>query len=133
MIQNIDYAPTFLDAAGLPVPGEIQGETLLPLMDGRDPPEWRESLYYHYYEFPAVHMVARHYGVRTDRYKLIHYYQTDEWELFDLERDPRELTSVYSDPGYVDIVEGLKAELARLRTLYGDDTGVEEVPGLPED
>ena len=67
MIQNIDYAPTFLDAAGIPIPSDIQGESLLPLMEGRSPGEWRESIYYHYYEFPAVHMVAKHYGVRTDR------------------------------------------------------------------
>jgi arylsulfatase A-like enzyme len=123
MIQNIDYAPTFLHAAGLSIPEDIQGESLLPLMDGREAPDWRESIYYHYYEFPAVHMVARHYGVRTQRYKLIHYYQTGEWELFDLETDPRELRSVYGDPEYASAVTELKTELDRLRTLYGDETG----------
>jgi arylsulfatase A-like enzyme len=123
MIQNIDYAPTFLEAAGLPIPDDIQGESLLPLMQGRDPDTWRESIYYHYYEFPAVHMVARHYGVRTDRYKLIHYYQTGEWELFDLERDPLELSSVYGEPSYAPVVEELRSELIRLRDLYQDETG----------
>ncbi len=123
MIQNIDYAPTFLDAAGLPIPDDIQGESLLPLMVGRDPAEWRRSIYYHYYEFPAVHMVAKHYGVRTERYKLIHYYGTDEWECFDLEADPLELRSVYEDPDYAGIVEELRAELHRLRALYQDETG----------
>jgi arylsulfatase A-like enzyme len=128
MIQNIDYAPTFLDAAGLSVPPEIQGESLLPLMAGRDPGNWRESIYYHYYEFPAVHMVAKHYGVRTERYKLIHYYETGEWELFDLEADPHELRSVYGDPAYAEIREELKTELIRLRALYRDESGVS--PGV---
>jgi len=120
MIQNIDYAPTFLEAAGLPVPEDVQGESLVSLMEGDDPDSWRRSIYYHYYEFPAVHMVAKHYGVRTDRYKLIHYYETDEWECFDLEADPNELNSVYDDPGYVSVVAELEEELGRLREKYGD-------------
>jgi arylsulfatase A-like enzyme len=120
MIQNIDYAPTFLEAAGLPVPEDIQGESLVPLMAGRAPDDWRRSIYYHYYEFPAVHMVAKHYGVRTERYKLIHYYETDEWECFDLETDPDEMRSVYGDPEYGQVVAELKAELTRLQALYGD-------------
>jgi len=120
MIQNIDYAPTFLEAAGLPVPEDIQGESLVPLLEGRRPGDWRRSIYYHYYEFPAVHMVAKHYGVRTDRYKLIHYYETDEWECFDLETDPNELRSVYTDPDYAQVVAELRNELARLQAFYGD-------------
>ncbi len=124
MIQNIDYAPTFLDAAGLPIPADIQGESLLPLMEGRTPGDWRESVYYHYYEFPAVHMVAKHYGVRTERYKLIHYYETGEWELFDLETDPEELRSVYDDPDYGAVRGELRIELDRLRAYYRDDTGL---------
>ena len=120
MIQNIDYAPTFLEAAGLEVPGDVQGESLTPLLEGGDPGDWRRSIYYHYYEFPAVHMVAKHYGVRTERYKLIHYYETDEWECFDLETDPGEMESVYSDPEYAGIVAELKTELERLQALYGD-------------
>jgi arylsulfatase A-like enzyme len=120
MIQNIDYAPTFLEAAGLPVPPDVQGVSLLPLAGGEDPADWRQSIYYHYYEFPAVHMVAKHYGVRTERYKLIHYYETDEWECFDLEADPQELVSVYEAPEYASVVAGLKEELATLRQKYGD-------------
>lgn len=120
MIQNIDYAPTFLEAARVPVPEDIQGESLIPLMEGRGRGGWRESIYYHYYEFPAVHMVAKHYGVRTDRYKLIHFYETDEWECFDLESDPNELRSVYADPAYTEVVAELKVELVRLREYYGD-------------
>jgi len=130
MIQNIDYAPTFLAAAGLPATDRIQGESLLPLMEGDDPDDWRESIYYHYYEFPAAHMVAKHYGVRTDRYKLIYYYETDEWECFDLETDPHELKSVYGDPAYEATVQRLKKELTRLRAYYRDDTGVTP-PRLP--
>jgi len=120
MIQNIDYAPTFLEAAGLSVPEEIQGESLVPLLAGEDPGSWRRSIYYHYYEFPAVHMVAKHYGVRTERYKLIHYYETDEWECFDLEADPHEMRSVYGDPEYAGVVTDLKAELERLQYYYRD-------------
>jgi len=120
MIQNIDYAPTFLEAAGLPIPEDIQGRSLVPLLEGQRPGDWRRSIYYHYYEFPAVHMVAKHYGVRTDRYKLIHYYETDEWECFDLETDPNELRSVYADPEYAQVVAELRNELARLQALYGD-------------
>ncbi|MBT8395524.1 MAG: sulfatase [Gemmatimonadetes bacterium] len=124
MIQNIDYAPTFLDAAGLPIPEDIQGESLIPLMEGRRNNGWRDSIYYHYYEFPAVHMVAKHYGVRTERYKLIHYYETGEWECFDLETDPQELSSVYDHPDYQEVVEQLKQELRRLREFYEDETGI---------
>jgi arylsulfatase A-like enzyme len=130
LIQNIDYAPTFLDVAGIEIPDEMQGESLLPLMEGRRGRHWRESIYYHYYEFPAVHMVARHYGVRTRRYKLIYYYYPDDrhlnaWEMYDLERDPREMNSVYADPDYATIREELKQELRRLRRVYGDTTGDE--------
>ena len=130
MIQNIDYAPTFLDAAGIDLPADMQSESLLPLMEGRRQRNWRESIYYHYYEFPAVHMVARHYGVRTERYKLVYYYYADdrhlnEWEMFDLDRDPREMNSVYDDPGYSDVRDDLKVELKRLRAYYNDTTGDE--------
>lgn len=123
MIQNVDYAPTFLDAAGAGIPEDMQGESLVPLMRGHSSTPWRNSIYYHYYEFPAVHMVAKHYGVRTERYKLIHYYETEEWELFDLEDDPQELNSVYGDPDRTAITAELKAELKRLRIFYNDRTG----------
>ncbi len=125
MIQNIDYAPTFLEMAGEPVPDDIQGESLLGLMSGQQSGQWRESIYYHYYEFPQPHRVARHYGVRTDRHKLIYYYDTDEWELFDLVDDPLEMTSVFDDPDRAELVATLKAELGRLREYYADDTGAE--------
>jgi len=125
MIQNIDYAPTFLEAAGIATPVDIHGESLLPLMRGRHPRDWRRSIYYHYYEFPAVHMVAKHYGVRTERYKLAYFYETDEWELYDLETDPGEMRSVHDDPSYAGTLAEMKAELGRLRDHYRDTTGTD--------
>jgi arylsulfatase A-like enzyme len=126
LVQNLDFAPTILDLAGVKVPRAMQGESMKPIMAGNPPDDWRKSIYYHYYEWPAVHMVRRHYGVRTDRYKLIHYYhQQDEWELFDLKKDPNELHSYYNDPSYADIQHELKIELARLRSYYRDHTGVQ--------
>jgi len=118
LCQNLDYAPTMLDACGVPVPDDMQGASLVPLLKGETPADWRKSVYYHYYEHPAVHMVHRHYGVRTDRYKLIYFYTLDEWELFDLDKDPHELRSVYADPAYAKTVADLKTELERLRKLY---------------
>jgi arylsulfatase A-like enzyme len=121
LVNNLDFAPTFLDMAGVDIPEGMQGESLLPLLQGKTPTDWRESVYYHYYEYPAVHMTKRHNGVRTKRFKLMHYYHDiDAWELYDLEKDPRELNNVYSDPAYVDIGEELKAEMKRLQELYGD-------------
>ena len=114
LTQNIDFAPTFLDAAGVSAPEPMHGRSLVPLMRGETPSDWRRSLYYHYYE-TTTHHVARHEGVRTDRYKLIHFYDVDEWELFDLKKDPQELNSKYNDPGYADILKELKTELQRLK------------------
>jgi arylsulfatase A-like enzyme len=120
LCQNIDFGPTFLDLAGAEVPAAMQGVSLAPLMRGESPEDWRTSIYYHYYEYPAVHMVNRHYGVRTDRHKLIHYYQLGEWELFDLELDPDELTNRADDPAYSAVRAELEAELVRLQELYGE-------------
>jgi len=121
LAQNIDFGPTFLDAAGVSVPPAMQGRSLMPLFRGRTG-RWRKSLYYHYYE-KGEHNVPRHYGVRTDRYKLIHYYDSDAWELFDLERDPQELTSLYDDPACKTIRKQLHAELERLRKRYNVPAG----------
>jgi arylsulfatase A-like enzyme len=120
MVQNLDFAPTFLDAAGVEIPGAMQGMSMAPLFEDPASAAWRDSMYYHYYEFPGVHAVPRHRGVRTERYKLIHYYQLGEWELFDMAVDPDELMSVYDDPAYAPVVEQLKAELARLGEQYGE-------------
>ena len=122
MVLNLDFAPTFLDFAGVAIPEEMQGRSLRPLLTGNTPADWRQSIYYHYYEYPSWHMVKKHYGVRSDRYKLIHFYDDiDTWELFDLQNDPDELRNLYDDPQYADVIAELKAELARLRAQYGDD------------
>ena len=121
MVQNIDYAPTILEYAGLPVPEDIQGESFLPLLLGKKCPTWRKSLYYHYYEYPAEHSVRRHYGVRTERYSLMHFYNDiDEWELFDLETDPMQLRNLYGQPGTEEITATLMTELRRLQKQYDD-------------
>ena len=121
LVQNIDFAPTFLDLAGVEVPEDIHGVSLLPLLKGESPADWRSSLYYHFYEYPAEHQVMRHFGVRTDRYKLIHFYNDqDFWELYDLQNDPSEMNNLYGSPGYEDITETLKAELAMLQEKYDD-------------
>jgi len=120
LIQNIDYAPTFLEIAGLDAPKEVQGRSLVPLMKGgaaATAADWRKSLYYAYYEF-GEHAVPRHFGVRTDRYKLMRFPKTDEWNLFDLEKDPQEMRSVHDDPGYQEIRKELTAEYARLRKHF---------------
>ena len=121
MVQNIDYAPTFLELAGVEVPDDMHGESLVPLFRGEQPKDWRRSLYYHFYEYPAEHMVKRHYGVRTERYKLIHFYNDiDEWELYDLQQDPQELNNLYGKEGYDDVTKELRAELLRLQEQYKD-------------
>lgn len=122
MVQNIDFAETFLEIAGLPIPGEMQGRSLVPILKGSTPDDWRKSIYYHYYEYPGAHMVQKHNGVRTDRYKLINYYELGEKELFDLETDPDEMKSVYNDPKYAEIQTRLENELAQLIQNYNDHT-----------
>lgn len=120
LVQNIDYAPTFLDLAGIKVPEDMQGISLAPLLKGNAPKLWeRQSLYYHFYEHPGEHNVRRHYGVRTKRYKLIHFYGKDEfWELYDLQSDPEELHNRYNDPKLAKIQQALHQELIRLRKHY---------------
>ena len=118
LVQNLDFAETFLDLGGVSIPEDMQGRSLLPLLRGRTPDDWRDAIYYQYFEYPGVHMVRRQYGVRTTRYKLVHYYEIDEWELFDLDNDPNELRSVYADPDYADVVRRLGERLAQLREQY---------------
>ncbi|MCC6125069.1 MAG: sulfatase [Pirellulales bacterium] len=122
--MNLDFAATFLDCAGLPVPADMQGRSLAPLLEGRTPADWRKSIYYRYYEFPGPHNVHKQFGVRNDRYKLICFNELNEWELYDLQKDPRELHSVYDDPDYKDVLGLMKAELQRLKDQYRDDDGV---------
>ncbi|RHW18579.1 DUF4976 domain-containing protein [Sphingomonas gilva] len=123
LVQNIDYAPTLLECAGVPAPGGIQGRSLAPLVEGKPPADWRRSLYYHYYEFPGFHSVRAHYGVRSDRYKLARFYgDIDAWEFYDLKADPTEMHNRIDDPAYREEIATMKAELARLREYYGDET-----------
>lgn len=118
IVSLLDLAQTFLDIAGQPQPPDMQGRSLVPLLKGETPADWRKSFYYHYYEFPVPHRVRPHYGVITDRYKLIHYYapDVDDWELLDRLKDPLETQSFYKDPAYADTVKVLKTELTRLQT-----------------
>ena len=120
LVQNLDFAQTMLDAAGAKVPDDMQGRSMLPLFR-KDNSKWRDALYYHYYEYPSIHMVKRHYGIRTQRYKLIHFYHDiDEWELYDLKKDPDEMNNVIDDPAYSDVKQRLKKELDSLMKQYGD-------------
>jgi arylsulfatase A-like enzyme len=120
LVQNLDFAPTFLDYAGIEIPAEMQGESFRKLVSG-ETSEWRDAVYYTYYEYPSVHMVKRHYGVATDRYKLMHfYYDVDEWEMYDLQTDPSEMKNVYNDPAYADVQKQMHKRLEELRQQYGD-------------
>jgi len=118
---NTDFAPTFLDAAGLPVPSDMQGRSLMPWIKGESPEPWRHSFYYRYYHDPGHHNTARHFGVRTETHKLIHFWKKDQWELFDLQADPAELKNIYGRPGSEALTASLKEELARLKREVGDD------------
>lgn len=122
LVMNLDFVPTFLDLAGLPQPDNMPGRSLRPMFEeGAAPADWRDATYYHYFEYPAVHAVKRHYGIRTKRHKLIHfYYDIDAWELYDLEKDPQEVRNVYEDPDYRAIRDSLHRRLAQQQAFYGD-------------
>jgi arylsulfatase A-like enzyme len=121
MVLNLDFAPTFLDLAGVTPPKEMQGRSMKPILSGQTPVDWREAMYYHYYEYPGAHSVKRHYGIRTERYKLIHfYYDIDAWEFYDLQTDPHELRNRIDDPAAVPVIAQLKKRLEELRQQYGD-------------
>jgi arylsulfatase A-like enzyme len=130
LVMNLDLAETVLEMGGVGAPASMQGESLVPLLRGRTPDDWREAIYYQYFEYPGWHMVRRHYGVRTHRHKLIHYYEADAWELFDLDRDPDEMRSVYGAPGYETVTAELKERLVRLREQYAVPAG-DPVPHAP--
>ena len=120
IVSNLDFAETFLDVAGADVPGDMQGRSIVPLLTGNTPSDWRKTFYYHYYENPGAHNVARHYGVTDGRHKLIRYYalegeKIDDWELFDLEKDPNELVNVYGSTDLQNVQAKLETELVRLR------------------
>ena len=129
LVQNLDYAQTFIDAAKAEAPSDMQGRSLKPLLEGATDVPWRDSIYYHYYEYPSVHMVPRQFGIRTQRYKLIHFYQFgDEWELYDLETDPEEMTNIYGREGNESLTADLKKQLVELQKFYDDDSDLSEKP-----
>ena len=118
---NVDFAPTFLDLAGLPPSPEMQGRSLQGVLRGRPPADWRTSMYYRYYHDPGDHNTRAHYGVRTRTHKLIYFWKKDQWELFDLVNDPYELHNLYGEPGQETLTTQLKSELARLKREVRDD------------
>ncbi|WP_297335216.1 sulfatase [Algoriphagus sp.] len=123
LVQNLDFAQTFLDAAGIDQPSDMQGESFMPLLTGAVEKWDRDAVYYHYYEYPAEHMVNRHYAIVTKEYKLIHYYYVeDSWELIDRIKDPMELKNVYDDPAYSEVRKDLHRRLAELRVKYNDSS-----------
>jgi len=141
IVLNVDFAETILDYAGVDIPADMQGRSFRPLLQGKNAENWRTSMYYRYWMHGAHFNVAAHFGVRTTRYKLIYYYglpldakgtrggpTPPEWELFDLQKDPNEMNSVYEDPAYADVVKDLKAVLIRLRKELGDDNDGVVVP-----
>ena len=127
MVQNLDFAQTFLEAAMIDAPNDMQGESLMPLLKGDNENWTRDAVYYHYYEYPSVHMAKRHYGIVNKEYKLVHfYYDIDEWELYDRAKDPNEMYNVYNDPEYKEIVESLTKELYELRIKYKDSEALDK-------
>ena len=118
---NIDFAPTFLDLAGEKVPADMHGRSLVPVLKGEKPSDWRKTMYYRYYHDPGHHNTARHLGVRSATHKLIHYWKKDAWELFDLTKDPNEQKNIYDDPASKPIVDELKAEIKKLQAQFKDD------------
>ena len=129
MVQNLDYAQTFLEMAGAEIPANMQGRSLVPILKNGKADNWRKSIYYHYYEYPSVHMVPRHYGIRTERYKLIHFYQFgNEWEMYDLKEDPDELTNIYGRADKKSLQIDLEQQLKAIRKFYDDNSDVSEKP-----
>ncbi|WP_439130890.1 sulfatase family protein [Polaribacter sp.] len=133
VISNIDIAPTVLELAGVKIPDEIQGKSFFSNLKGNTPKDWRQSMYYHYYEYPKWHHVQPHYGIRTDRYKLIHfYYDVDVWELYDLENDPSEMNNLIDSNEHATLISKLKEELKELKKGYGNTKSLEELRAITE-
>lgn len=132
LVQNLDFAPTFLDYAGVDAPSDMQGESIRGILKGKTPAGWRDVIYHHFYEFPAIGMVKRHYGIRTLRYKLIHfYYDIDEWEMYDLLKDPHEMNNIYDDPAFAEVRREMESKLEQVREQYGDTNEQQFLPKPP--
>jgi len=126
MVQNLDFAQTFLEMAGVTAPNDMQGKSLVPLLRGKKEQWDRDAVYYHYYEYPAEHAVKRHYGIATKEYKIIHFYHdVNEWELYDRKKDPQELNNVFNDPKYAPIVIKMKQKLNEVREKYKDSEALD--------
>lgn len=126
LVQNLDFAQTFLEVAGVRAPKDMQGKSLVPLLTGNKETWDREAVYYHYYEFPAEHAVKRHYGIATKDYKFIHfYYDVDEWELYDRKKDPQEMNNVYNNSEYAEVVKEMKRILEETRIKYKDSETID--------
>jgi len=133
IISNIDFAPTLLDMAGVPVPEGVQGKSFFSNLQGETSKDWKQSMYYHYYEYPFYHRVQPHYGIRNQRYKLIHfYYDIDVWELYDLENDPNEMNNLIADKAYTNTIRELKSELYRLKETAGNTMSLQELRTITE-
>ncbi|WP_430817229.1 sulfatase family protein [Carboxylicivirga sp. RSCT41] len=127
LVSNLDFAQTFLEIAGTAEHDEMQGQSIVPLLTGNSPDNWRMEHYYHYYEYPSWHMVKRHYGIATERYKLMHFYHdVDEWEMYDLETDPNEMNNIYGHASYADVQTDLHQRLEQLRVKYQDSDELTE-------
>lgn len=133
IVSNIDFAPTLLDMAGVPIPEQVQGKSFFNNLKGETAKDWRQSMYYHYYEYPYYHRVQPHYGIRNQRYKLIHfYYNMDVWEFYDLENDPSEMNNLIDSKTYSDLITGLKKELYELKINYGNKLTLKELRNISD-
>ena len=133
LLLNIDFAPTLLDLAGIAIPEDMQGTSFKPQLESKKNIKTRDAVYYHYYEFPKWHNVQPHYGVRTERYKLIHYYYSmDEWELFDLKKDPNEMVNLYGTLGTEKLTQKLKNKIKELQVEYKDDMSLEDMRAMTD-
>ena len=133
IVSNIDFAPTILEMAGVPIPEKVQGSSFFSNLKGETASDWRQSMYYHYYEYPYYHRVQPHYGIRNQRYKLIHfYYSMDAWEFYDLKNDPSEMTNLIKSPSHATLIEDLKLELYQLKKSYGNTLSIEELKAISD-
>ena len=131
IITNIDFAPTILEMAGINSPSSIQGKSFYSNLKNKTPKDWRQSMYYHYYEYPFYHHVQPHYGIRNERYKLIHfYYDIDVWELYDLEKDPYELNNIISSKNHQKLIKNLKSDLYNLKNYYSNKLTLDEMRNI---
>ena len=133
IITNVDFSPTLLEVAGIKNTQKMQGKSFASMMTGNTPKGWRQSMYYHYYEFPFWHHVQPHYGIRTERYTLAHfYYNIDKWELYDLKKDPKQMTNAINDPAYADVVIDLKKDLKELMKDYENDLELDDFRAISD-